>query len=79
MVPGDNSTLSSLPVGLMRYSGEQNFVLLELNLATSGGQSLSQASIPFPNATAPNNAAGAYSVTLSPGLTNVLVPRALFQ
>lgn len=74
VVPGDNSTLSNLPMGLQRYTGEQNFVLLEVN--SSAGTSVT---LPYPNATAGDNIGGGYSVSLAAGINNLIVPRGLFN
>ncbi len=71
-VPSGNSTLSPLPAGLMRYVGDQDFVLLEFN-DTLTSTNLTATGIPFPG-----TSTGLYSATLQPGLTNVLVPRASF-
>jgi hypothetical protein len=71
-VPSGNSTLSPLPAGLMRYVGDQDFVLLELN-DTLKSTNLTATGIPFPG-----NSTGTYSATLQPGVTNVIVPRASF-
>jgi hypothetical protein len=76
-VPADNSTLSPLPTGLQRYTAEQNFILLVANDTTNGTDSLAQGSIPyvFANGTA---SSGRYSVSLSGGSNNILVPRSIF-
>jgi hypothetical protein len=60
-VPGDNSTLTSLPLGLQRYSGEQNFVLLEVDLNASqvGSTSLQVSSVPYVNSSAVNGVSAA--------------------
>jgi hypothetical protein len=73
-VPTDNSTLSSLPLGLQRYTGEQNFVLLVVNDTVSGSNTLTVSSIPYSD----NSSSGAYAVSLSGGLNNILVPRGAF-
>ncbi len=81
LIPGDNSTLTNLPLGLQRYSGEQNFVALEIDLNASqvGSNSLQVSSIPFVNSTAHNGVStGTYSVTLSAGMNNILIPRSYF-
>jgi hypothetical protein len=80
LVPGDNSTLTPLPLGLKRYSGEQNFVLLEVNDTVPGANSLTMGSIPYVNTSAVNGiSTSTYSVALSGGMDNVLVPRASFM
>jgi hypothetical protein len=77
LVPKDNSSLSNLPLGLERYTAEQNFVLIVVNATgtTSYDRSVSGVSYPLANGT---TSTGSYSVTLQPGLNNFLVPRALF-
>ncbi len=74
-VPGDNSTLSNLPTGLQRYTGEQNFDLLVVN-DTAGPHNFAQGvtvgGVPNPGDH------GSYTVSLQPGLTNILVPRGAF-
>lgn len=81
LVPGDNSTLSGLPLGLQRYTGEQDFILLELNDTVSGtGDTLASVAIPYVNSTAVNGiSAVTYTVGLTAGLNNLLVPRSLFK
>ncbi len=81
LIPGDNSTLTNLPLGLQRYSGEQNFVVLEVDLNASqvGSNSLQVSSIPYVNSTAHNGVStGTYSVTLFSGMNNILIPRSYF-
>ena len=80
LVPGDNSTLSQLPLGLTRYTAEENFILLEvdLNQSLAGASSESQGQIPYPNATATNGISGQYSIQLTTGISNFLLPRSLF-
>jgi hypothetical protein len=80
IVPGDNSTLSPLPTGLQRYTGEENFVLLEVNDTIGGSNSISQGGIPFVNSSATHGISTAtYSFSLSGGMNNILVPRTLFK
>jgi hypothetical protein len=75
-LPTDNSTLNNLPWGLKRYTGEQAFDLIVVNdQATGGGQNLSLTSDNIPYA---QNASDQYSVTLTPGLNNLLIPRGQF-
>ena len=69
-VPADNSTLSTLPTGLQRYTGEQDFDLLVVN--NTQGSPLTVQNVPEPYGTA------AYNATLQPGLNNILVPRGEF-
>ncbi len=66
----DNSTLSTLPTGLQRYTGEQDFDLLVVN--NTQGSPLTVQNVPEPYGTAVYNAA------LQPGLNNILVPRGEF-
>ncbi len=66
--PGNNTTLSNLPWGLKRYAAEPDFNLLVLNLSS---------------AVTVSGVAGAeggyhYSIPLSSGLNNLLVPRGAF-
>jgi hypothetical protein len=80
LVPGDNSTLSALPTGLQRYTGEENFVLLELNDTIGGTNSISQGGIPYVNASASHGiSTTTYTFYLSGGMNNLLVPRTLFK
>lgn len=81
LVPGDNSTLSGLPLGLQRYTGEQNFILLELNDTVAGtGDTLASTAIPYVNSTAVNGVSPVtYTVGLTAGLNNLLIPRSLFK
>jgi hypothetical protein len=74
-VPSDNSTLSPLPIGLQKYTGEQNFVLIVLN-DTSG--TLTQGSVPYVSSNGSATRA-TYSVSLNPGLNNILIPRSSFE
>lgn len=79
ILPGDNSTLSNLPIGLKRFTGEQDFVLLEINDTHAGTASLSVPDIPYVNGTAVNGISQVlYTVSLSGGMNNLLVPRSLF-
>ena len=81
VVPGDNSTLNRLPLGLQRYVGEQNFVLLAINDTVPGSSyTLTSGSTPWVNSTGANGiSTGSYTVHLFPGMNNLLVPRALFK
>ncbi|MCI4322498.1 MAG: hypothetical protein L3K03_00490, partial [Thermoplasmata archaeon] len=80
VVPGDNSSLSSLPLGVGRYAGEQNFILLEVNDTIGGTGSLSVGSVPFVNSSAAHGISTvSYSVSLNGGMNNILVPRMLFK
>jgi hypothetical protein len=66
--PANNTTLSSEPWGLKRYTGEPDFDLLVLNLSAPT------------TVTGIEGAEGGwhYSETLPAGLTNILVPRGAF-
>jgi hypothetical protein len=66
--PANNTTLSNLPWGLKRYTGEPDFDLIVLNLS-------SPATV---NGIAGAEGGYAYSVSLSAGLNNLLVPRGTF-
>ena len=79
-VPTDNSTLSSLPIGLQRYTGEQDFVVVaaDVNPGFSGG--FVSANIPNPwgnpaYTVATNNQ---YQISANQGLVSFLVPRGQF-
>ena len=66
-LPDDNSTLSNLPAGLQRYTGEQDFFMVVANVS-----SLVSAGVPEPW-----DLTGTYSVgvTTSPSMVNILIPR----
>jgi hypothetical protein len=66
--PANNTTLSNVPWGLKRYTAEPDFDLLVLNV--SGAASVGG----LPWATTK----GTYSLSLSQGLNNILVPRTSF-
>jgi hypothetical protein len=68
VTPGNNTTLSNLPWGLKRYTAEPDFDLIVLNLTAN----TTVAGI--------GGAEGgySYSVTLTAGLNNILVPRDTF-
>jgi hypothetical protein len=75
IVSGDNSTLSTLPVGLQRYVGEQDFVLLEVNSTFSGTGYV----YPYVNTSNPGDiSSSTYHVQLAVGMNNIVVPRSLF-
>jgi hypothetical protein len=76
-VPAGNSSLSVLPLGLQRYSGEQNFVLLVINDTINGSNSMSQGNLPYPYANGSVSSV-TYAVALSGGLNNILVSRSAF-
>jgi len=75
LAPANNTTLSNAPWGLKRYTAEQDFDLLVLNDTASGGnQVISISTTGVPGA----EGGWSYSITIQPGLNNILVPRALF-
>jgi hypothetical protein len=74
-VPADNSSLSAAPVGLQRYVGEQNFVLIAVN-DTSGSWSLGGFWYPYANGSV---SPGTYTLGLTPGMNNFLLPRSVFS
>jgi hypothetical protein len=79
ILPGDNSTLSNLPLGLRRFTGEQDFILLEVNDTVAGTNSLHVVSIPYINSSAGNGISTAtYNVSLNGGMNNILIPRSIF-
>ncbi len=79
-VPSDNSTLSNLPLGLQRYTGEQDFVLVAVNFTTASRQACgcSLTSSPVPEPWGNPAYAPTYSLTVGQGLVNILVPRGAF-
>jgi hypothetical protein len=68
-VPTTNTTLGALPWGPKRYVGEQSFDLIVVN-ASAG---FSSDNIPYAQ-----NMSRQYSLTLTPGLNNILIPREQF-
>jgi len=75
LAPANNSTLSPLPAGLSRYTAEQDFDLLVLNDTAPAGST--------PTKIAVGSILGpqlnwSYTMSLLPGLNNILVPRSLF-
>jgi hypothetical protein len=77
LVPAGNSTISNLPLGLKRYVGEQDFVYLAINDTINGTGSMSQGTIPYAQING-TSSPSYYTVTLSGGMNNILVPRSLF-
>lgn len=75
-IPDGNATLSALPQGLQRYTGEQNFVELVLNDTANASMSPVVPGLPYSSNTSYPSAT--YSFGLSPGLNNILVPRSVF-
>ncbi len=73
-IPSDDSTLSSLPNGLQRYTGEQNFVELVINDTAGPSYSPYVAGIPYSD----NLSDGTYAFGLAPELNYILVPRSVF-
>lgn len=71
-LPTDNGTLNNLPWGLKRYTGEQAFDLLTVD--QTNGYALTSDSIPYAQ-----NGSHQYSLTLNPGLNNLLIPRGQFM
>ena len=67
LLPKLNTTVNGLPVGLQRYTGEQSFDLVVVNVSSS----VQSDSIPFPVS---NN----YQIALSAGLNDFLIPRQQF-
>ncbi len=72
-IPSDDSSLSSLPNGLQRYTGEQNFVELVINDTAAPGFSPDITGLPYAD-----GSGGDYNFALSPGLNNLLIPRSVF-
>lgn len=70
-VPDGNTTLSSLPWGLKRYTAEQSFVLVTIN-DTNPVLAYQSDAIPLPWG---GNASG---LTFAPGLSQILIPREQF-
>ena len=81
-VPDDNSTLSNLPQGLQRYTGEQDFVLVVANLSsppgTCGTCSTSPVTVPDPWGNGHDSYTLALQQSSSGQLVNFLVPRSQF-
>ena len=84
-VPSDNSTLSNLPLGLKRYTGEQDFVLLAVNFTTpdQGPCHCKPAvSDPIPNPWGDpayvQQTGNQYTISAGQGMINILVPRGQF-
>jgi hypothetical protein len=65
--PTQNGTTNGLPAGLERYTGEQSFDLVLVNSSAS-----------FTSDLVPHPWGGSYSITLQPGLNNLLLPRNQF-
>ncbi|HTT45928.1 MAG TPA: hypothetical protein VMH38_07975, partial [Thermoplasmata archaeon] len=70
-IPNDNSTLSSLPWGLKRYTGEQSFDLVTIT-DTDGGSHVRSDLIPTPWG------GPGYYVSATTGMIQFLVPRGQF-
>jgi hypothetical protein len=68
VTPVNNTTLSALPWGETRYTGEPDFDLIELNVSTK---------TTVPGLEWAGNS-HTHALELSPGLNNLLVPRSLF-
>ena len=69
-VPDDNSTLSNLPAGLQRYTGEQSFFQIVANVLPSSAFNLS---VPTPW-----HSSYSVGVPYAPSLVNFLIPRSQF-
>ena len=78
-LPDGNSTLTSAPVGLQRYVGEEAFVDVVVN---NGGGIPAWGSALYGGATSPipypENSKATYNVSFERGLTNLLIPRGAF-
>lgn len=70
VTPANETTLSWNALGHAKYVGEPDFDLLVLNVTSGSPVKVSG----IPNATGGAN----YSLTLQPGLNNILVPRGIF-
>ncbi len=66
-LPTDNGTVNGLPAGLERYTGEQSFDLVLVN-----------ASMAVTSVAIHEPWGGSYTLTLQPGLNNLLIPREQF-
>ena len=66
-IPTDNSTVNGLPTGLERYTGEQSFDMVVVNVSGTN----TPRPIPYPWG-------GSYRITLQPGLNDFLIPREQF-
>ncbi|HTT14860.1 MAG TPA: hypothetical protein VMG81_03665, partial [Thermoplasmata archaeon] len=66
-LPTDNATVNGLPAGLERYTGEQSFDLVAVNATTA----VTSMATPYPWG-------GSYTVSLQPGINNLLFPREQF-
>jgi len=66
LAPANNTTLSNLPWGLKRYTGEPDFDLIVLNVTN------------WTEVSGIEGTGWSYSVLLEPGLNNLLVPRGMF-
>ncbi|MDE1881272.1 MAG: hypothetical protein KGI89_12090 [Euryarchaeota archaeon] len=78
-VPSDNSTLSPLPMGLQRYTGEQNFVVVAADVHFVGNYLRGPVtSDPVTYPWGDSSYLSSYQVTLQPGLNNFLIPRSQF-
>ncbi len=78
-LPDDNSTLSNLPTGLQRYTGEQDFFLVVVNVSTMPGCQYCEGSI---SQSVPLPWGGSYTLSLTHSadeqMTNFLIPRSQF-
>lgn len=72
VTPVNNTTLSGVPWGLKRYTGETDFDLIVLNVSNATN---------LTGISGANNSASSwnYSLNFAQGLNNILVPRTLFN
>jgi hypothetical protein len=77
-VPTDNSSLGNLPPGLQRYSAEQDFALIVVNDTSGLTSPTTSETIPYPWSTPIWNPRTGYSISINPGLSNIIVPRGQF-
>lgn len=73
-VPSDNSTLSSLPLGLQRYTGEQDFMVVTADVAAGAAGAVS-----VPHPWGASGFVSNYDVSVSSGLVSFVVPRGQFM
>ena len=77
-VPTNNASLGNLPPGLQRYADEQDFALVVVNDTSVYTNAITSETIPFPWSTPIWNPSSGYTVSINPGLSNILVPRGQF-
>ncbi|MDE1822342.1 MAG: hypothetical protein KGI98_16005 [Euryarchaeota archaeon] len=76
-VPTDNSTLSNLPLGLQRYTGEQDFVVVTADVA-SGGLTSAEVPNPWGDPAYTQVTNNQYQLSAGQGLVSFVLPRAQF-